>query len=94
VLTTPLKNFSPMSLTKKQKNFRRSQQHRRLGSLAYISLPTPENEKYAKIPSLGVKYTQLSSSQKKQKIIPENFSLLSPLLFTPIPMAYSGARGH
>jgi hypothetical protein len=30
----------------------------------YISLPTPENEKYTKILSLGVKYTQLSSSQK------------------------------
>jgi hypothetical protein len=40
----------------------------------------PENEKYAKIPSLGVKYTQLSSSQKMKKIISENFSLLSPVL--------------
>jgi hypothetical protein len=29
-------------------------------------LPTPENEKYAKIPSLGVKYTQLRSSQKME----------------------------
>ncbi len=32
-------------------------------SPAYISLPTPENKKY-EIPSLGLKYTQLSSSQK------------------------------
>jgi hypothetical protein len=47
-------------------------------------LPTPENEKYAKIPSLGVKYTQLSSSQKMRKIIPENFSLLSPMSLTPL----------
>jgi hypothetical protein len=41
--------------------------HRRLDSPAFVSLPTPENEKYAKIPSLGVKYTQLRSSQKMEK---------------------------
>jgi hypothetical protein len=35
--------------------------HRRLESLANISLPAPENEKLAKIQSLGVKCTQLSS---------------------------------
>jgi hypothetical protein len=41
-----------------------SQRHGRLDSPAYISLPTPENEKYAKISALGVMYSQLSSSQK------------------------------
>jgi hypothetical protein len=30
-------------------------------------LPTPENEKYAKNSSLGVMYTQLSSTQKMKK---------------------------
>jgi hypothetical protein len=39
-----------------------------------MSLPTPENGKYAKIPCLGVKYNQLSS---------ENFYLLSPVSLTP-----------
>ncbi len=37
---------------------------RRLDSPDYISLSTPENEKYAKISSLHVMYTQLGSSQK------------------------------
>ncbi len=46
---------------------RRCQWHRWLDSPAYVSLPTPENVKYAKIPSLGVKYTQLRSSQKMEK---------------------------
>jgi hypothetical protein len=48
-------------------------------------LPTPENENYAKISSLGVMYTQLGSSQKMEKnYIPENFSLLSPVSLTPL----------
>jgi hypothetical protein len=47
--------------------YQRCQRHRRLDSPAYIILPTPENEKYAKIPSLGVKYTQLVYSQKNKK---------------------------
>jgi hypothetical protein len=76
-------------MTKKPKNYRWCQQHRRLDSPAYISLPTPENEKYAKIPSLGVKYTQLSSSQKMKKIIPENFSLLSPVWLTLLTNIHS-----
>jgi hypothetical protein len=59
---------------------------RRLDSPAYISYPTPENEKYAKISSLGVIYTQLSSSQK---IIPENFSLLLPVSLTPLNNIHS-----
>jgi hypothetical protein len=52
-------------------------------------LPTPENEKYAKIPYLGIKYTQLSSSQKIKKIIPEKFSLLSSVLLTPLTNIHS-----
>ncbi len=36
-------------------------------SPAYISLPTPENEKYAKISSFGVMYTQLGSSEKMKQ---------------------------
>jgi hypothetical protein len=43
---------------------------------------TPENKKYAKIPSLGVKYTQLSSLQKMKKIIPENFSFIAGVVDT------------
>jgi hypothetical protein len=72
-----------VTTTKKPKIYRWCQRHRRLDSPAYISLPTPENEKYTKISSLGVMYTQLGSSQKmRKKIIPENFSLLSPVLLT------------
>jgi hypothetical protein len=71
-------------------------------------MPTLENEKYAKILSLGVKCTQLSSSKKMKKMLPETFSLLSPVSLTLLtnihsrlspqifekPMAYSGARGN
>jgi hypothetical protein len=64
-----------VTTTKKPKIYRRSryiqrcQQQRRLDSPAYISLPTPENEKYTKISSLSVKkmYTQLGSTQKMKK---------------------------
>jgi hypothetical protein len=52
-------------------------------------LPTPENKKYAKISSLGVMYTQLGSSQKMKKIIPENFSLLSPVSLTTLNNIHS-----
>jgi hypothetical protein len=41
-------------------------------------LPPHDYEKYAKISSLGLKYTQLISSQKLKNIIPATFSLLSP----------------
>jgi hypothetical protein len=47
-------------------------------------LPTPENEKYAKISSVDVMYTQQGPPQKMKKNIPENFSLLSPVLLTPL----------
>jgi hypothetical protein len=50
-------NLSPMSTTPPI-NFWAVSTTRQLDSPAYISLPTPENEKYAKT-SLVVKYTQL-----------------------------------
>jgi hypothetical protein len=65
----------------------------------------PENEKYAKIPSLGVKCTQLSSSQKLEKNViacvvdttdKHSYANISADFWkkiVTIPIAYSGARG-
>jgi hypothetical protein len=66
--------------------FDRRCQNNQKESPAYISFPSPESEKYAKIPSLGVMYTQQALQNFFKKIIPENpldniHTRLSPRIF-------------
>ncbi len=53
-------------------------------SASNISLPTPENEKSAKIQSISVKCTQRNENIYMKTYIPQNLFRLMPVLFTPL----------